>query len=206
MVVTVRRGRPRNVDADQRILAAATRSLLDGGYHRFTIDEVAAAAGVAKTTLYRRWPTKDHLAAAVVAGLQDDVPVGDSADLEAELNSYLGAIAAGLTALRDAGNADDGSPGTVAEMVAATGRHADLGRLSRAQFAKRNAQGIGMLSRAVDAGRLRDDVDPGVLFEQLAGALYYRVLLSGEPIDSAYVHRLVRNALTGLLIPQGEPT
>lgn len=200
--MTPPRGRPRDDEAADRILKAATRQLLAGGYHGLTVDAVAAEASVAKTTLYRRWPTKDHLAVAVVAGLQDDVAITDSGDLTADLTRYLTAIATGLESMRRAGGTpDDAGPGsgTVAELVAATARHRDLGDLSRAQFRHRNTQAIALIARAVDDGRLRPGTDPEILFDQLAGALYYRVLLTGAAIGTDYAARMVAQSLRGLL-------
>src|ERR1700737_3283793 len=53
-----RRGRPRSIDADRRLLDATRVEVAEAGYDRLTIDAVARRAGVARTTLYRRWPTK----------------------------------------------------------------------------------------------------------------------------------------------------
>jgi AcrR family transcriptional regulator len=60
------RGRPRREGADEEILRA-TRELLDeGGYAAFNVDIVAERTGIAKTTIYRRWPTKGALVAAAI--------------------------------------------------------------------------------------------------------------------------------------------
>lgn len=64
-------------------------------------------------------------------------------------------------------------------------------------FARRNALVLALLQTAKEAGELRSDAEPEVVFDQLAGALYYRLLVTGQPIDTAYVHRLVTSALTG---------
>ncbi|WP_104630777.1 helix-turn-helix domain-containing protein [Streptomyces sp. MH60] len=53
MTTPVRRGRPRGADADGRVLKAAHELWAERGYDRFAIDEVAARAAVAKTTIYR---------------------------------------------------------------------------------------------------------------------------------------------------------
>jgi AcrR family transcriptional regulator len=60
------RGRPRREDADDKILAEALAMLREGGYRSVTLDAVAERAGVAKTTLYRRWPSKSALVAAAL--------------------------------------------------------------------------------------------------------------------------------------------
>ncbi|WP_179271542.1 TetR/AcrR family transcriptional regulator [Actinomadura meyerae] len=195
-----RRGRPRSEAADARILDAALESLLERGYDRFSVDEVAMRAGVAKTTLYRRWPTKDHLIVTVVARLQDSVPVEYTGDVREDLTRYLGEIVAGLHRMRRAGRpaaSGDASAGLVAEVAAAAARHADVGAAVQAMFHRRNALVLTLLERARESGELHAGVEPEVLFDQLAGALYYRLLVTGRPIDGAYVDRLVASALRG---------
>ena len=63
------RGRPRREGTDEDILAVTQEMLRGGGYGALTVDEVAERAGVAKTTLYRRWPSKSALVAAAIAPL-----------------------------------------------------------------------------------------------------------------------------------------
>lgn len=196
------RGRPRDAEADERILRAALEQLMEYGYAGFVVDKVAEQVGVAKTTLYRRWPTKDHLAVAVIARMQDDVAVPDTGDVCADLIDYVEEIALGLNRMRRAGRqdeADDPSAGVVAELVAAAARHPDIGALVRAVFARRNQVVLGLIDRARQRGTFHPATDPGVLFDQLAGALYYRLLITGEPIDRSYAERLVTGAVDGAL-------
>ncbi|MEU8321569.1 TetR/AcrR family transcriptional regulator [Nonomuraea sp. NPDC048881] len=199
-------GRPRRSDVDEGVLRAATELLLARGYAGLSPDEVAERAGIAKTTLYRRWPTKDHLALAVVNRLQDHDEITDTGDIRRDLPAYLEKIAAGLNRMRAAGRApgdDDGSAGTVAELVAAAARHADVGELERQMYARRNTLARALLERARDRGQLRADLDVEALFDQLAGALYYRVLITGLPVGRAYAERLVETALRGALSENG---
>lgn len=60
------RGRPRREGADDQILAVALEMLREHGYGALTLDAVAERAGVAKTTIYRRWPSKSALVAAAL--------------------------------------------------------------------------------------------------------------------------------------------
>lgn len=70
-----RRGRPRREDAGA-LLLDATRTLLDEvGYAAFNVDVIAERTGIAKTTIYRRWPTKSALVAAAI-----DAPVATDPD------------------------------------------------------------------------------------------------------------------------------
>lgn len=70
------RGRPRRAGADDEILAVARTMLAERGYGDLTVDAIAERAGVAKTTVYRRWPSKGALIAAAIA---PEGPRGNSA-------------------------------------------------------------------------------------------------------------------------------
>ena len=70
-----KRGRPRDPEADDRILAAASALILLRGFDSMTVDEVAARAGVGKATVYRRWAAKEDLAVAAMEQLyRDEMP------------------------------------------------------------------------------------------------------------------------------------
>jgi AcrR family transcriptional regulator len=174
-----------------------------GGYAALNMDDVAARAGVAKTTLYRRWPTKDHLAVAVAAEMLADVPIPDTGDLRHDLTEFAAGLAGSLNLLRMAGHYGGGaSAGLAAELVAAAARHRDIGELVRAGFAERHALAQARLQRARDREGLREDVDPGVLIDQLAGPIYYRILITGAPADRDYAERLVDAVLDGAITPR----
>lgn len=97
-----RRGRPRREGADEELLAAALAVLRERGYRDFTVDAVAERTGIAKTTIYRRWPTKSALAAAAIAPLVAMPPDGDVVALleamRARLAGEWGATIAALAA------------------------------------------------------------------------------------------------------------
>lgn len=188
-----KRGRPRDTEVDAKVLDIAARLLVERGYAGLSIDAVAEAAGVAKTTLYRRWPSKDHLAVAVTARMQDVTPIADTGDIRVDLVTYLTDIVAAINRSR--------SLGLVAELAAAAARHDDIGELIHGVFTRRNAIVLALIERARQRGALRADTDAVVLFDQLAGALYYRVLFTGMPIDPAYAERLVSAALDGVITP-----
>ena len=67
-------GRPRSVEADRAILDAALTLLADVGPTALSVEEVASLAGVGKTTIYRRFATKDDLIVASLASLNESLP------------------------------------------------------------------------------------------------------------------------------------
>lgn len=87
------RGRPRREGADEEILDVARDLLAERGYRELTVDAVAERAGVAKTTVYRRWPSKGALIAATIP------PPPDSFD---DADAVLREVTAILTPLADA--------------------------------------------------------------------------------------------------------
>ena len=201
-----RRGRPRDSAVDRRVLSAAWDLLSAGGYEGLNVDEVAERAAVAKTTLYRRWPTKNHLAVAVAAQILGEVPIPDTGDLRRDLTEFATALAASLNRLRMAGHYGGGATaGLAAEIVAATARHPDIGDLVRAGFAQRHVLARARLQRAVEHEGLRQDIDQAVLIEQIVGPIYYRILITGAPVDRDYAERLVDVVLDGAITPNATP-
>lgn len=72
----------------QQVLAAAVAELAESGYRAFRVEAVSSAAGVNKTTIYRRWPRKPLLVAAAVEWMRrfvHDVPLPDTGSLERDL-------------------------------------------------------------------------------------------------------------------------
>jgi AcrR family transcriptional regulator len=201
-VVPPRRGRPRDAGVDARVLAVAWDLLLSGGYAGLNVDEVAERAAVAKTTLYRRWPTKDHLAVAVVTRMVPFVLVPDTGDLRRDLTEFAIGLAESLHTYRTAGSPEGVSAGLAGELVAAAARHPDLGELIRTLHARRQAVALARLRRACQREGLRPDIDHDILLDQVSAPIYYRVLITGGTADRSYAERLVRAVLDGALSEQ----
>ena len=89
------RGRPRDPSTDARITTAAAELLLERGFDKTTVDEVAARAGVGKATVYRRWPSKEDLAVSAMAELYDaEFPEPDTGSIRTDLaESYRAVLA-----------------------------------------------------------------------------------------------------------------
>jgi AcrR family transcriptional regulator len=79
------RGRPRRAEADEEILEAALALLREGGYRALSLDEVARRAGTAKSSIYRRWPSKAALAAEII---RREVPPPSDADREESVRAF----------------------------------------------------------------------------------------------------------------------
>src|SRR3954462_14181317 len=95
-----RRGRQLSPELDDRILEAALALLADVGYTQLRLDALAARAGVAKSTILRRWPSKAAVAAAAVQRLALQTPEGPQTnkppgELQALLSNPVAALPSG---------------------------------------------------------------------------------------------------------------
>src|SRR5436189_5026884 len=91
--IAVSRGRPRDPGRDVLILEATASMLVQKGYEQLSVEAVAAAAGVGKTTIYRRFPDKAALVSAAVEARAASAPprprTGDLRSVLLELVEWL---------------------------------------------------------------------------------------------------------------------
>jgi AcrR family transcriptional regulator len=176
----------------ERAILDATRELLsEAGVRHLTVEKVAARSGVAKTTIYRRWRSKDDLALAVLIDFVQSivaVPRGDG--VRAELTALLrGAVnSLGTTIMGRV------MQGLVSELAT----NDDLSLAFREQVvALRVSEVRKIVKRGIKRGELRKDTDVDLLHELLFGPVYYRLLLSGGPLDRKLAGQIVDAVLPG---------
>jgi AcrR family transcriptional regulator len=169
----------------------ATAELLDEiGHEAMTYDEIASRAGVDKTTVYRRWPSKLELIAdALDLHSEQQVPVPDTGTLAGDLTALAAAVTANIT-----------SPGGArrsTSMVAATAHSDELAETVHQFMSRRVALTAPIVERAIGRGELPADTDPRLVIEALVGPIWFRLLLTGEPIENAFLSALVTLVETG---------
>jgi AcrR family transcriptional regulator len=187
-----RSGRRRSADVEQQILAATRELLAAGGVRALTMEKVALRAGVAKTTVYRRYSSRDDLALAVLVDMVRTVAaVPDLRTTRDELVLFLRAT---ITVL---GQTLMGRvmQGLVSEL--ATNERLSSAFRERV-VALRVSELRRIVDRGVERGELRDDLDLTLAHELLFGPIYYRLLLSGAPMDPALADRLVEAVLPSM--------
>lgn len=170
-----RRPGGRSARVRQAVLDATLAELADGSYETLRIEDIAARAGVNKTTVYRRWPTKaDLVADAALANSSRAVPVPDTGTLEGDLRELARAVAANIG--REPGRR------TTRNLVAVACASEEVAERMAAFWSERLALTRVVVERAVARGEADPDVDPHVVIETLVGTLYVRLLLTGEPV------------------------
>jgi AcrR family transcriptional regulator len=165
------------------VLAATEDLLMEVGYDELTVDEVARRAGVHKTTVYRRWPTKPGLVAdAVREQSAEAVPIPDTGSLLGDLRQLARDVA---------GNVSSEGPGRrTRTIVAAAASSSELATHVNAFWSHRLERCSRIVQRAVERGELASAVDPDLVIEALVGPIWLRLLVTGEPIDDHLIDRL----------------
>ncbi len=189
-----RRGRPRSEAAEQAIVAAVERLMEEGtGLAELSVERIAAAAGVGKATIYRRWPNKEALLVDVVARLEEQpepvltgVGVRDSLIAMVDDIRRRGLAKRSRWALKAALGQLDTWP--------------ELRQLYKERIIQpRRELAREIIRRGVAEGVLRDDIDIELLTEMVIGPILVRAVLWGEgPLDDdGLAEQMVDAVLTG---------
>ncbi|MFE0736483.1 TetR/AcrR family transcriptional regulator [Streptomyces sp. NPDC058855] len=195
---TSRTGRPRSTEADAAILEATRAALVELGWSKLTMGDVATRAGVAKTTLYRRWANKSELVVDAVAVLFDELELPDLGSLRADIEHVVLQFAALLERPE--------TKTALMAVVAESTRDEPLRERIRCSIVDRQKRLVlDGRRRAQLRGELPVDRDPvtveatdGLIFDVIAGAVVHRALVSAEPVDADWVARLSALLVGGL--------
>lgn len=183
-------GRPRSERATRAILEAAIDGLAEDGFEGLTMEGVAARAGVGKATVYRRWSSKPELVRAAVEAFVSEIEIPDTGSVREDL----------LVLEREAVAVYRGRPGHLMPgLVSAMARHPDLAESVREDFLRaRRAALRTVLTRGIERGELRSGIDLELALDFLGGPLFYRLLVTGGPLDDALALGVVDIMLRGL--------
>src|SRR5215211_6359495 len=183
-------GRPREERADRAILAAALRLIAEHGVRDLRMHDVADRARVGKATIYRRYRSKDELVTAAVAALVSEIAIADTGATRGDLLELMG------NAVEVYSGSVEG--GVMPSLVDAMSRDAELARSVREGFlAERRAALRTVLERGMERGDLRADLDLELALDVLGGPLFYRLLITGGPIDRRVADGVVELILRG---------
>jgi AcrR family transcriptional regulator len=180
-------GRPRDERIDIEVVAAVLSTLHRGGYGAVTMEGIARRVNRARTSIYRRWPTKRHLVAYAVVSELGQNPAADTGGLRKDLEAAVGTL---LKAF--AGPLGQALPGLVADMA----RDEELAQTIRSQvLATRRDSMRDAFERARARGEIRAGLDIEMILDMLTGPFYYRILFRHAPIT----HRSTRTAVDYVL-------
>ena len=184
-------GRPRDPETDRAILQAALKLLTDQGYAGMSVERVASDAGVGKTTIYRRYATKEDLAAAALSALRDDLgPPPNTGDTRADIVEMIGQTQVAF----------ERGPGfaMIGALLVEERRNPELFELFREKIMRpRRDDAVAILQRGVERGEIRADADLEVVVHALVGSMFARHIL-GAPGSKEMMELTVDTIWNGL--------
>ncbi len=180
-------GRPRDERIDTEVVRVVLTLLKTRGYRAVTIEGIARKVKRARTSIYRRWPSKQHLVAYAVLNELGDNPAADTGILREDLEAAVGTL---LSAF--AGPLGQALAGLVADMaqdpqLAETIREEVLGarrKSMREAFARARAR-----------GEVRADLDIELVLDMLTAPFYHRTLFRHAPVTRRMTREVVSYVL-----------
>ncbi len=179
---TMKRGRPRDPAVDRAILDAARYVLGQKGYTGTSMDAIARKAGVGKDTLYRRWRSKEELVLRLLKVMSEqNVPAP-------ELDDPRYALFVFLQHIRKV-NVDTALGPIIAGVVGESARNERLAEGFQQFWRERRAIPADLVRRIAESTTTDDEVE--VILDHILGPFYYRLLLTGDPVDDEYLWDLI---------------
>jgi AcrR family transcriptional regulator len=171
------------------VLGTTLELLEEAGVGSLSVDEVARRSGVAKTTIYRHWPTRHELILDACTRMATEGEVPDTGSLERDLTTILLEIADLLATARWS---------SVLPSIVDAAEHDPEFAAVHAQIQRGHAEPLRVvLERARSRGELPKAVKPADTIPLLLGPLFYRRWFSREAVDPAFVRLVVRRAVAG---------
>ncbi|MDF2881077.1 MAG: transcriptional regulator [Clostridiaceae bacterium] len=184
-------GRPRSEKTRLDILNASYDLLIENGFGAVTVEKIAERAGVSKATIYKWWPNK---AAVVIDGFLNatnvELPIPDTGSTIGDMFIQVDNFVKFLTSRK----------GYVITEIIAEGQYdaklADIYR--KAYFTPRRSISKQILERGISRGELRKDLNREVSIDLIWGPVFYRLLITGEEIDDAFIKKIINYAFEGI--------
>lgn len=183
-------GRPRDADKESAILSSALTLLASKGYTRMTLDQVAVAAGVSKSTIFLRWKTKADLVTAALAAARMVGAPAPSGDVRTDLVAILEDFAATINRVN--------GMALIGTCLAEEAHTPELlGLLRERTVLPRRALLHAALEQARDRGELREDADLEAAASMLLGPFYADYMARSAP-RPGWAEQAVDLVLAGL--------
>jgi AcrR family transcriptional regulator len=183
-------GRPLSDEARERMLAAALEIVLDVGVHDFTIDEVARRSGVAKTTIYRHFESRNELLVAALDGSMLVPSTPDTGSLRGDLVDFLASVRPIF--------ADPVVRALYLDIMSASARDHELAAMQQGMMARRSGPTRRIYERARERGEIGADVDYLAAFDIIEGPFILWSLFRPAALEAVDIEQLVDGMLPQL--------
>lgn len=182
--------RPRSEEAHRAALAATVELLLEEGVEGVTLEDVAARSGVAKSTLYRHFGTKEQLVVQAARGCIIEHPTPDTGNLEDDIRFLFGRY----QQVEEEGRIPDLLP----MLLDASMRNPDLHAMLDDLLNERRRPIRTVLQLAQLRGEIADDLDLDAAIALIVGPFTYRRLVERKEVTPAFKDEMLRGAVAAL--------
>ena len=179
-------GRPQDAGVTAAILDAVMAGLAEHGFRGLTMDGVARRAGVGKSAIYRRWPSKVEMTAEALRTLSvSAAAVPDTGSLDGDLLALLTEIRSWL---------DDSRIRRVyPDLLAEAQRNPVLAEALMDYVGRpRRARAQVVLDRAAERGELAAAADQDLMLDALAALVFWRLIALSRPATDEHLRRVAR--------------
>jgi AcrR family transcriptional regulator len=178
-------GRPRSSQSHQAMLQAALELLTEVGFAAMTMDAIAARAGIGKTTIYRRYTSKEELVADAIESIRSDIVIPDTGNLQSDIDTLI-ENAAQIT-LNPVGRQ------TVAMIISSASSNPQFARIYWTKYLEPRRQAFAVvLERAKARNEIQADLDSDLIFDTMSGIMLYALIF--QPTAESWT-TYVRRAL-----------
>ncbi|MDF5709138.1 MAG: TetR/AcrR family transcriptional regulator [Nostoc sp. S4] len=161
-----RPGRPRSIESDRAILQATIDLLIEVGFTHMSIDAIAARAGVGKSTIYRRYSSKEELIADAIESLREELVIPDTGSFWGDIDSLIES-AAQLT-LNPLGKQ------TVAMIISTALTNPQFAQMYWRKYLQPRRQAFAIvLERGKQRGELQADANSDLFFDTISSIMLY---------------------------------
>lgn len=164
-------GRPRSVESHQAMLLATLALLAEIGFDAMSIEAIAARAGVGKTTIYRRYASKEELVADAIENVREEVLIPNTGNLWDDIDALI-ENAAQIT-LSPLGRQ------TVAMIVSSASSNSQFAQIYWTKYLQPRRQAFAVvLERAKVRNEVQPEIDPDLVFDIMSGVMLYTLIFS----------------------------
>lgn len=184
-------GRPRSAKSHQAILRATLELLGEVGFEAMSIEAISTRAGVGKTTIYRRYSSKEELVADAIESIRQDVVIPNTGNLWSDLDLLI-ENAAQIT-LSPLGRQ------SVAMIISSAASNSRFARIYWTKYLQPRREAFAVvIERAKTRNEIRTELDSGLVFDSMSGIMLYALIF--QPANESwmeYVRRALRLLLQG---------
>lgn len=164
-----KQGRPRSTQSHRAILQAALALLAEVGFDGMSIEAIAARAGVGKTTIYRRYSSKEELLADAIESVREEINIPNTGTLGGDIDVLIESSA--QITLSPLGRK------TVAMIISSASSSPQFAQIYWTKYLQPRRQAFEIvLERAKERNEVEESLEAGLVFDAMSGIMLYALI------------------------------